>query len=157
MMKGLTPRAAQGGQLALPIQAVVETPAPTERRIKIQSVSYEREGRRAKARVYLQAENRVLEGTAEGEAQPHRLVAEATLNALKPLTPASVNIALLQVEETQGEAGRAIVNVVVLWENGETRQELVGSALMRDDPYRAVAAAVLDALNRPLGRMLDRV
>jgi hypothetical protein len=64
-----------------------------------------------------------------------------------------VTIALLQVEETQGEAGRAIVNVVVLWENGETRQELVGSALMRDDPYRAVAAAVLDALNRPLGRM----
>jgi len=28
---------------------------------------------------------------------------------------------------------------------------------MRDDPYRAVAAAVLDALNRPLGRMLDNV
>jgi len=157
MMKGLTPRAAQGGQLALPIQAVVETPVSSERRIKIQSVSYEREGRRAKARVYLQAESRVLEGAAEGEAQPQRLVADATLNALRPLTPASVQIALLQVEETQGEAGRAIVNVVVLWENGETRQELVGSALMRDDPYRAVAAAVLDALNRPLGRMLDNV
>ncbi len=156
MMKGLLPRAAHGGQLALPIQAVVETP-PSERRIKIQSVSYEREGRRAKARVYLQAENRTLEGMAEGEPLPQRLVAEATLNALKPLTPGSVNIALLQVEETQGDAGRAIVNVVVLWENGETRQELVGSALLRDDPYRAVAAAVLDALNRPLGRMLDNV
>lgn len=156
MMKGLLPRAAQGGQLALPIQAVVETP-PSERRIKIQSVSYEREGRRAKAHVYLQAENRTLEGMAEGEPLPQRLVAEATLNALKPLTPGSVNIALLQVEETQGDAGRAIVNVVVLWENGETRQELVGSALLRDDPYRAVAAAVLDALNRSLGRMLDNV
>lgn len=63
----------------------------------------------------------------------------------------------MQVNETQGEAGRAIVNVLVLWENGETHQELVGSALLRDDPHRAVAAAVLDALNRPLGRMLDRV
>jgi IMP dehydrogenase len=157
MMKGLVPRAAQGGQLALPIQAVVETPPPSERRIKIQSVSYEREGRRAKARIYLQAENRVLEGASEGEANPQRLIAEATLNALKPLTPASVQISLLQIEETQGEAGRAIVNVVVLWENGETRQELVGSALIRDDPYRAVAAAVLDALNRLLRRLLDNV
>lgn len=157
MMKGLTPRAALGGQLPLPIQAAVEAPVVQERRIKIQSVSYEREGRRARARVYLQAESRVLEGAAEGDAQPQRLVAEATLSALKPLTPASVQIALLQVEETQGEAGRAVVNVVVLWENGETRQELVGSALMRDDPYRAVAAAALDALNRPLGRILGNL
>ncbi|MCS7209579.1 MAG: hypothetical protein NZ874_08415, partial [Fimbriimonadales bacterium] len=157
MMKGLTPRATQGGQLTLPIQAVVETPAPAEKRIKIQSVSYEREGRRAKARVYLQAENRTLEGAAEGEAQPHRLVAEATLNALKPLTPPNMQITLLQVSETTSETGHAIVNAIILSEDGETRQELVGSALRREDPYRAVAAAVLDALNRPLGRMLDYV
>ncbi|MFN3689361.1 MAG: diguanylate cyclase domain-containing protein [Fimbriimonadales bacterium] len=156
MMKGLSPRAVQGGQLALPIQAVVET-APAEKRVKIQSVSYEREGRRAKARVYLQAENRVLEGTAEGEAQPHRLLAEATLNALKPLTPSSVQVSLVQVLENIGEAGHAIVSVITLWESGEQRQELVGSALLREDPNRAVVAAVLDALNRPLGRLLDNL
>jgi len=157
MMKGLTPRPVQSEQLALPIQAAVETPVSLERRLKIQSVSYEREGRRAKARVYLQIEGRVLEGAFEGEAQPQRLVAEATLNALKPLIPASTHITLLQVEETMSEAVRAIISAVVLWENGETRQELVGSALLRDDPYRAVAAAVLDALNRILTRLLDRI
>lgn len=157
MMKGVAPRALQGGQLALPIQAVVETAPPPERRIKIQSVSYEREGRRAKARVYLQAESRVLEGAAEGEAQPQRLIAEATLNALRPLTPPQVQVNLLQVMESTGETGHAIVNAILLWESGETRQELVGSALMREDPNRAVAAALLDALNRPLGRMLDNV
>ncbi|MCS6923128.1 MAG: GGDEF domain-containing protein, partial [Fimbriimonadales bacterium] len=156
MMKGIATRAMQGGQLTLPIQAVIEAP-PSERRIKIQSVSYEREGRRARARVYLQAENRVLEGASEGEANSQRLIAEATLNALKPLTPPSVQIHLLQVSETTGETGHAIINIVVLWENGETRQELVGSALLREDSARAVAAAVLDALNRPLGRMLDNV
>ncbi|MFN4033254.1 MAG: diguanylate cyclase domain-containing protein [Fimbriimonadales bacterium] len=157
MMKGVAPRAPHGGQLALPIQAVVETAPPPERRIKIQSVSYEREGRRAKARVYLQAESRVLEGAAEGEAQPQRLIAEATLNALRPLTPPQVKVNLLQVIESTGETGRAIVSAILLWESGETRQELVGSALMREDPNRAVAAALLDALNRPLGRMLDNV
>ncbi|MCS6918199.1 MAG: GGDEF domain-containing protein, partial [Fimbriimonadales bacterium] len=144
MMKGIAPRALQGGQLALPMQAVVETPPPTERRIKIQSVSYERDGRRARARVYLQAESRVLEGAAEGEAQPQRLIAEATLNALKPLTPPTVQLTLLQVIENTGDTGHAIVSVVILWENGETRQELVGSALLREDSNRAVAAAVLD-------------
>jgi len=156
MMKGVSLRAAQGGQLQLPIQAVIETP-PTEKRIKIQSVSYEREGRRAKARVYLQVGNRVLEGASEGEAQSHRLIAEATLNALKPLTPSSVQVSLLQVLESVGDAGHAIISAIILWENGEHRQELVGSALLREDPNRAVAAAVLDALNRPLGRMLENL
>jgi len=155
MMKGVATRAT-GGQLPLPIQAVTEVPTPA-RRVKIQSVSYEREGRRARARVYLQVENRVLEGSAEGEVQPQRLLAEATLNALRPLTPQNVQISLIQEVESALESGQAIVNVVVLWEGGETRQELVGSALLREDPYRAVAAAVLDALNRPLGRMLESV
>jgi diguanylate cyclase (GGDEF)-like protein len=157
MMKGVASRALQGGQLALPIHAVVETAPPSERRIKIQSVSYEREGRQAKARVYLQAENRVLEGASEGGAQPQRLIAEATLNALKPLTSPNVQMSLLQVIESTGEAGHAIISVIILWENGETRQDLVGSALLREDANRAVVAAVLDALNRPLGRMLDNV
>ncbi|MCX7993247.1 MAG: GGDEF domain-containing protein [Fimbriimonadales bacterium] len=157
MMKGLSPRSMQGGQLPLPIQAVIEASQPCEKRIKIQSVSYEREGRRAKARVYLQADARVLEGEADGEAQPQRLIAEATLNALKPLTPPPIQMTLLQVIESTGESRHAIVSVIILWENGEIRQELVGSALLREDPNRAVAAAVLDALNRPLGRMLDNL
>lgn len=153
MMKGAAARVAQGGQLPLPIQAVVEQP-PSAKRIKIQSVSYEREGRRARARVYLQTEARVLEGTAEGEAQPIRLLAEATLNALKPLLLPTMQVSLIQAQESLLDSGQAIVNVLVLWEDSETRQELVGSTLVRDDPYRATVAAVLDALNRPLGRVL---
>ncbi|MDW8107807.1 MAG: GGDEF domain-containing protein [Armatimonadota bacterium] len=156
MMKGTAARALQGGQLPLPIQAVVEQPPPV-RRVKIQSVSYEREGRRARAHVYLQVETRVLEGAAEGEAQPNRLLAEATLSALKPLLQPTMRVTLAQVLESALDSGRAIVNVLVLWEDGETRQELVGSALLREDPYRAVVAAVLDALNRPLGRILGTV
>lgn len=157
MMKGTSSRTLQGGQLALPVQAVVETQPSTEKRIRIQSISYEREGRRAKARVYLQAENRVLEGVSEGEADPKRRIAEATLNALRPLTPALLQVKLQEVSETNTETEHALVNVILLWETGETRMELVGSALLRGEPNRAVAAAVLDALNRRLGRILDNV
>ncbi|MCL6532298.1 MAG: diguanylate cyclase [Armatimonadetes bacterium] len=153
LMKGITP-ARGGAQLTLPMQAAVES-RPPERRIRIQTVSYEREGRRAKARVYLQIENRVLEGVAEGEARLHPLIAEAVLNALRPILPPNLTLSLINASETQGETGHAVVNVILLWENGEVRQELVGSALMRDDAARAVAAAVLDALNRPLTRILE--
>lgn len=152
-MKGVA--TARGGQLTLPMQAIVET--RSERRLRIQSVSYEREGRRAKARVYLQLENRALEGAAEGEARPQMLVAEAVLNALRPLLPPNLTLTLLGANETQGETGHAVITVILLRESGEARQELVGSALSREDTARATASAVLDALNRPLARLLESV
>ncbi len=144
---------AQGAQLALPIQAVVET-RPPERRVRIQSVSYEREGRRAQARVYLQIDGMPLSGSAEGEPNPLRLVAEATLNALRTRLPAAVSITLLSITQATVDEGRTIINAVLLWESDETRQELVGSTLVRDDVPRSAAAAVLDALNRPLAQLL---
>lgn len=152
MTKGVSP--AWGTQLTLPMQAVVES-RPSERRLRIQSVSYEREGRRAKARVYLQLENRVLEGSAEGEARLHPLIAEAVLDALRPTLPNNLHITIISASEAQGETMHALVNVILLWEHGEVRHELVGSALLRDDPARAVASAVLDALNRLLARLLE--
>ncbi len=153
MMKGTA--TATGSQLTLPMQAVVGETRPPERRVRIQSVSYEREGRRAKAHVYLWYEGRSLEGTAEGEAKLPPLIAEAILNALKPLLPASVNLSLIEVQETSTDTERSVVNAFLLWQEGETRQELVGSAFVRADLGRAVASAVLDALNRPLARLLE--
>ncbi len=155
LMKGMgTTRG--GAQLTLPMQAAVET-RPAEKRIRIQSVSYEREGKRARARVYLQYENRQLEGQAEGEAKMQPLVAEAVLNALNPLLPTTIRISVMEVSESVGESGQAVVIAILLWENGEMRQELVGSALLREDPPRAVVSATLDALNRPLARVLERL
>lgn len=152
MMKGTQ---TAGSQLALPMQAAVTEQRPAERRVRIQSISYEREGRRAKAYLYLWYEGRTLEGTAEGEAKLPTLVAEAVLNALKPLLPSNVNLSLISVQEVSTDMGRAVVNAYLLWQEGDLPQELVGSALLRDDLARAVAAAVLDAINRPLARRLE--
>ncbi|MEN3000945.1 MAG: GGDEF domain-containing protein [Armatimonadota bacterium] len=154
LMKGAQGR-PQGAQLALPITAAVET-HPVERRVRLQSVSYEREGRRARARVYLQTNDAPLSGTAEGEANLNRLVAEATLNALRPLLPTTLTLTLVNFAESAVDGERTIISVVLLWESGDTRLELVGSAFLRQDAPRAVAAAVLDALNRPLGQILPK-
>ncbi len=154
LMKGAQGR-AQGAQLALPMQAMVET-RPPERRVRIQSVSYEREGRRARARVYLQVNGAPLSGTAEGEANLPRLVAEATLDALRHILPTTLAITLINLTETEVDAGRTVISAVLLWESEEMRQELVGSAFLREDAPRSVTAAVLDALNRPLAQILAR-
>lgn len=152
LMKGAQGR-AQGAQLALPMQAVTES-RPAERRIRIQTVSYEREGRRARARVYLQMDSTPLSGTAEGEANLPRLVAEATLNALRRALPTPIAITLLSITETTIDTGYTIVSAVLLWESEGVQQELVGSAFLREDAPRSVAAAVLDALNRPIAHVL---
>jgi len=152
LMKGAQGRAT-GTQLALPMQMVPEA-RPAERRIRIQTVSYEREGRRARARVYLQVEGVPLSGAAEGEANLNRLVAEATLNALRRLLPADLTITLLDLAETTVDSDHTIVSAMLLWESSEARQELVGSAFLREDAPRSVAAAVLDALNRPIASIL---
>lgn len=152
LMKGAQGR-AQGAQLTLPMQAVTET-RPAERRIRLQSVSYEREGRRARARVYLQVDGTPLAGAAEGEANLHRLVAEATLDALRRLLPPTLALTLVNITETAVDAGHTIISAMLLWESEEVRQELVGSAFLREDAPRSVAAAVLDALNRPLGQVV---
>ncbi|MCS7066054.1 MAG: GGDEF domain-containing protein [Fimbriimonadales bacterium] len=154
LMKGAQGRGA-GAQLTLPMQAVAEA-RPVERRVRIQSVSYEREGRRARARVYLQVDSTPLGGSAEGEANLHRLVAEAMLDALRRLLPSAIALTLVNITETAVDVGHTIVSAVLLWESEELRQELVGSAFLREDAPRSVASAVLDALNRPLAQILKQ-
>jgi diguanylate cyclase (GGDEF)-like protein len=153
MMKGMQGGRAAGAQLALPMQAASEA-RPAERRVRIQTVSYEREGRRARARVYLQADGTPLAGSAEGEANLYRLVAEATLDALRRLLPTNLTLRLVDITETTIDGGQTILSAVLLWESPEARQELVGSAFLREDAPRSVAAAVLDALNRSLAQLL---
>jgi hypothetical protein len=97
-----------------------------------------------------------LGGNAEGEANLPRLVAEATLDALRPLLPPALNLSVINLNEASLDAERTVISVVLLWESEERRQELVGSAFLREDAPRSVASAVLDALNRPLTQLLRR-
>lgn len=76
-----------------------------------------------------------------------RAVAEATVGALQELTGGRLRAVVDRVTVDTGEQP-ATANVVVtaLLERGE--EVLLGAALVRDDPERAVMRATLDALNR---------
>jgi hypothetical protein len=92
-----------------------------------------------------------FEGTANGSssvtARP-RLVAQATLAALRELlgTPAELDHAA--VVQVGGRAVAVCVLTVTIPRQGE--QLMTGSALVRSDEVDAVARCVLDALNRRL-------
>ena len=76
-----------------------------------------------------------------------RAVAEATLGALQDLTGGRLRaqVERVTVNATEDPATVSVV-LAVLGERGE--EMLLGAALVRDDPERAVMRATLDAVNR---------
>ncbi len=149
-----------------------DTPnAPTPRvtaappRPTIESVSAEVSGLRSLVRVTMhRSGSPPSDGAGEDEvvgfaggsiaaATRHRLVATATLDALRQLEPVAE---CLDVESAQvvrvGTNEIAVVTVVFVLPGGE--QLVSGSALVRDhDEKDAVARAVLDATNRRLPQL----
>lgn len=76
-----------------------------------------------------------------------RAVAEATIGALHELTDGRLRAVIDRVTvNTSEEPATANVVLTALFERGE--EVLLGAALVRDDPERAVMRATLDALNR---------
>lgn len=131
--------------------AAVET-APAFRPV-LADVGVEVNGLRALVRVTLAHEDREAVGFAEGSVASsarHRLMAAATLDALRQLEPAAecVDVDAAQVVRV-GASDVAVVSVVFVLPPGE--QMVSGSAVVRghaeDD---AVVRAVLDATNRRL-------
>jgi hypothetical protein len=77
-----------------------------------------------------------------------RAIAQATLDALRPLLPESVDVESTQVIAIPGR--RIAVTVVEFPDESQAYQVLVGSALVRGDVEDALARSVLSALNRRL-------
>ncbi|HEV2472663.1 MAG TPA: GGDEF domain-containing protein [Chthonomonadales bacterium] len=78
------------------------------------------------------------------------LVAEATTEALRRALAPTVGLDFREVIQSETSDGRRLLTVVGdVRTAGETRP-IAGTAFTRDDVYRAVAAAVLDAANRHL-------
>ncbi|HET6380970.1 MAG TPA: hypothetical protein VFH63_08050 [candidate division Zixibacteria bacterium] len=101
----------------------------------------------------------VVIGRAErpaGEAQIPVAAAEAALDAVRQLAPAPTRWVLGQIAIQPMLAGQAVVASVVLETEGST-EHLIGSALSRSGPIEEAAAeAVLDAVERRLGRFIRR-
>ena len=107
-------------------------------------------GSRAVIEVTLTASHNQYRGRVEGDGGPshrHRLVGEATLRAIRNLSP-DVGFDLSAVATS--DLGNLKIALAQVHQNG---QELVGSAIVRGgDPAVATAKAVLDAVNRLLDR-----
>lgn len=109
------------------------------------------DGSRAEAIVRLQKEGTLYTGLKTGQrslANQIRLVAEATLRSVESAFGLDERFAIEEVNSSVTVAGRQAVVVVVNMLTDEGEDALIGSALARQDPYKAVALATLDAVNR---------
>lgn len=120
------------------------TPRPA-----LTSISVRRSGSTLVATTSLALGGRVLSGTAtDHDGDRERVVAHATLDALRPLLTDRAEIESAQVVQLPGR--RVALSVVVLPGAAREYQVLVGSALVRGDVEDALARSVLSALNRRL-------
>ena len=88
----------------------------------------------------------MVEGAA-GEASRHRLIAEATVAALRQALQHDTAFGVTSIDLVTLGGRRIAVAQVVIVSDGNERL-MVGSALVNADPGRAIVRAVLDALNR---------
>ena len=128
-------------------------PAPAVERVMLESASLLRSGVAATAEVALRRGEATVRASADGSsaaAVTLRLVAEATLEALRDLVPAAARAAVetaTVVRAGEREVALAVLVVVV----PPNEEVVAGSAPVRaGGPHEAMARAVLDAGNRRL-------
>jgi hypothetical protein len=120
-------------------------------RLQLGNVTISVHGVRAEAIVTLKRDEEIHQGSAAGHASSHnqlRLVATATIRAVENGAAEDGTMLVEDVctHQTVGDRMVVVVVVSVISERGE--ELLTGSALIRQDMWKAVAAASLDAINR---------
>lgn len=126
------------------------------RRLKLEEVVCEVAHARVRARVQLRNSGLTHVGLASNPTGDgwQAVVAQATLNAIRMFAGfagASPRVALESVRVVSEP--HLLVLVTLTLEVEGQQLHLVGSASMKDEPQRAVAKAVLQALNRQIERM----
>jgi hypothetical protein len=139
-----------------------EEPTFSDRRLKFLGIDYSIDRTSARARVSVGLGEDTYIGAASasagGELNQEALVARATLEAVVEylrstrLTNGEVGIELRDFSEAEAN-GNAFFAVTVRVHGDRGELDLIGSAIVRDDPWRAAACATLDALNRRLSSL----
>jgi hypothetical protein len=138
----------------------LESATAEARRPSIVSITAESTGLRSQVRVTISRDDEDRVGFADGSVATsarHRLVAAATLDALRQLDPTAecVDVDHAQIVRV-GSLDVAVVTVVFV--TPPTEQTVAGSAIVRPQQEAdAVARAVLDATNRRLAFVTGRV
>lgn len=121
-------------------------------RLKFSDVSISIDGNKTEATVRLAKNGVVYSGTASGTSAPTsqmKLIAEATLRAIQSSALSDAVFILEDVDEiTIGGRRVAVVLVSTFTDRGENI--LVGSAVIKQDIWKGVVNATLDAVNRRL-------
>ena len=122
-------------------------------RLSIAGITAESTGLRSLVRVTLSREGADAVGFAEGSVATtarHRLVAHATIDALRQLEPAAGSLDVDHAEITRvGSHDVAVVTIVFI--DPPSEQVVAGAAIVHaQQEADAVARAVLDATNRRL-------
>jgi hypothetical protein len=114
-----------------------------------------RRGQRCQVEVTLGREGRQAEGVVEGlysETAVLRLVAQATVAALSQLEPDADRLDVDSVSLVRASHYEVALTTLVLVD-GASEEVLAGAAVVRmAGPLDAMSRAVLDAVNRRLGR-----
>jgi len=142
------------------IAEVSSNGAPRETRLKFLSIEYSLDRASARAKVSVGYKGDTYSGAAStsgSEVNQPELVARATLEAVqqflsdgKPNGDLRMELRDFSRAESNG-TGFFAVTVRVHADRGDL--DLIGSAIIRDDPWKAAACATLDALNRRLSSL----
>jgi len=127
-------------------------------RLKFSEVAISLNGSRAEATVHLKKDDDIYTGTSTGHSSAHgqlRLIATATLRAVENVEGADGTLVLEDVNSSLALSGRNVVVVLVNMVTLRGEDQLVGSAIVKQDLWKAVVNATLDAVNRRLGLMGD--
>ena len=121
-------------------------------RLKFSDVSISLNGTRTEATVRLAKDGSVHSGSANGMSSPTgqmKLIANATLRAIEDAGVSDFSLVLEDVSEVVAAGRRvALVLVNVVGDRGDDM--LTGSALIKQDLWKGVVNATLDAVNRRL-------
>lgn len=162
------PMAADGGTVILEETEVVEAPLvdetaepaspPIGTRLDIRSLNFAWEsGSIARVEVQLAhgeiVRNHESGGFALGK-NALRIVADTVAGAVCKFLPAGYGVIVDSVHPIGSDLGEELVVVGAVLITPQTEIKLAGSAVAKQDRYRATAAALLDAINRPISTVI---
>ena len=120
-------------------------------RMKFSDVSISLDGSRAEATVHLSRNGAVYTGTGSGLDSSHsqmRAVATAALRAVENAGDADGTMVVEDMTTSVTLSGRNVVVVLVNMMTDKGEDHLTGSAIVKQDLWKAVVNATLDAINR---------
>ncbi|MDI6827705.1 MAG: hypothetical protein QME62_04385 [Armatimonadota bacterium] len=123
-------------------------------RLKFSDVSISLNGARSQATVHLKKDQDVYTGTATGHSSSSsqlRLIATATLRAVENCEASDGAFVVEDINSNVNMSGRQVVVVMVNMITPRGEDNLTGSAIVKQDLWKAVVNATLDAVNRRLG------